>query len=287
EKNFITRRYFTKLHRYVRLALERLDNGEGGANSAGDEVPLINGEMPEENENNPCLEINLRLNDLRLAAVVSELKACGAKSVIDLGCGEGNLLRLLLKEKCFASLAGSDVSLNVLERAADKLKVEAPGNKEGSLASMAEGKKKRLVLFQSSLCYRDRRFTGYDAAVIMEVIEHLDENRLPAICSVIFGDAAPNTVIITTPNNEFNIYYPHLEGGFRHPDHRFEWNRAQFRAWAEKAASTYGYSLRIVEVGQHGEKEGCPTQMGIFTKIPQDAEKTEAKESPKEAQGEN
>ena len=247
EKNFITHRYFTKLHRYAHLALERMERFD-------DETQ----DVDETTANQP-------LNDLRMAAAVSELKACGAESVIDLGCGEGNLLRLLSKEKCFIALAGSDISLNALKWAAEKLKVEFP--KEAAV-KMENGsvEKKRLKLFQGSLCYRDRRFRSYDAAVIMEVIEHLDENRLHALCSVVFGDAAPKTVIITTPNSEYNIYYPGLAGRFRHPDHRFEWNRAQFRAWAKAVAAHYGYSLRIGEIGQRSEEEGSPTQMAIFTR---------------------
>jgi len=248
EKNFITRRYFSRLNRYTRLALERmerlerLDDGEGSA---------IESDVDQADEG---AEVKFRLKDLRLAAVVSELKSCGAKSVIDLGCGEGTLLQMLVKEKCFATLAGSDVSLSALERAADK--------------------NKQLALFQGSICYRDKRFRGYDAAVIMEVIEHLDESRLPSFCSVIFGDVAPKTVIITTPNIEYNVNYlpedakdkPSGESRFRHPDHRFEWGRAQFRAWAEAAASRYGYSLRIEGIGQCDEEWGTPTQMGVFTK---------------------
>jgi len=268
EKNFITHRYFTKLHRYARIALERMerfDNGEGGAGS-GSAVSMEDDDVTQGNNE---AAVNQPLNDLRLAAVASELKACKAELIIDLGCGEGNLLRLLSKEKCFTALAGSDVSLNALERAAEKLKIELPREAAGIMGNEAK-ERKRLKLFQGSLCYRDRRFKGYDAAVIMEVIEHLDENRLPALCSVVFGDAAPNTVIITTPNSEYNVYYPGLAGRFRHPDHRFEWNRAQFRAWAEALAACYGYSLRIEGIGQCSEEEGYPTQMGIFTKMPPD-----------------
>ena len=249
EKNYITRRYFARLNRYTRIALERLDNGESGAIESEDFS-----EDPSENPADKDAEVKLRLRDQRLAAVLSELKACGAKSMIDLGCGEGDFLRMLEKEKIFTTLAGSDVSLSVLEKAMDR--------------------NKQINLFQGSICYRDKRFKGYDAAVIMEVIEHLDESRLPSFCSVVFGDAAPETVIITTPNVEYNVNYQMDssknmmtgEGRFRHPDHRFEWNRAQFRAWAGAAASRYGYSLRIEEIGQRDEEHGSPTQMGVFIK---------------------
>jgi 3' terminal RNA ribose 2'-O-methyltransferase Hen1 len=193
---------------------------------------------------------------LRITSVLSELKARNAKSVIDLGCGEGNLLRVLAKENDFTLIAGVDVSLSVLNRAAEKIKQYC----------MNERQKERITLFQSSLCYRDKRFKGYDAAVIMEVIEHLDENRLPAFASVVFGDMAAKTVIITTPNKEYNVNYGLAAGCFRHSDHRFEWKRAQFRAWAEAVAIRYGYALRIETIGQDDVECGAPTQMGVFTK---------------------
>jgi 3' terminal RNA ribose 2'-O-methyltransferase Hen1 len=254
EKVFITRRYFNKLNRFSRMALERLDridNGEGGGaeapaeEAAGDEAVLP---APAENA--------LRLNTLRMFAVLAELKARNAQSVIDLGCGEGNFLRLLVKEKNFTSIAGVDVSLSALNRAAEKLKPDRVNEKE----------KERITLFQGSLCYRDKRFKGYDAAVVVEVIEHLDENRLPALVSVVFGGAAAKTVVITTPNAEYNVNYGLAEGRFRHSDHRFEWTRARFRAWAESAAARYGYALRIEDIGPCDEERGAPTQMGVFTK---------------------
>ena len=242
EKNFITRRYFTRVQRYTHLALKRMDNGESGSASFKDVSSL---------------------NNQRMSAILTELKARGAESVIDLGCGEGNLLFLLMKEKCFSTLAGSDISLSALDRAAERLKVESPQG-TADLAVNELVRKKRLSLFQGSLCYRDKRFKGYDAAVIAEVIEHLDKSRLPIFSSVIFGDAAPKTVIITTPNREYNIKY---QCNLRHPDHRFEWNRTEFRTWAEAVAALYGYSVRIEEIGEFDEELGSPTQMGVFTKI--------------------
>ncbi|GHV79744.1 hypothetical protein AGMMS49944_15350 [Spirochaetia bacterium] len=256
-KVLITRRYFNKLGRLTRLALDRLDNGEGGVETTMDAAEETTPDgiaaimsAAAENETFP-----FRLNTLRLLAVLSELKAGGVHSVIDLGCGEGNLLQLLMKEKTVTAIAGTDVSLSALERAAEKLKLDRLGEE------------KKPTLFQSSLCYRDKRFKGYDAAAIVEVIEHLDEGRLPALAQVVFGGAAPRMVIVTTPNAEYNANYPGMEAGrFRHADHRFEWNRAQFRAWADAVAARYGYTVRYEDVGAWDEEKGSPTQMGVFTK---------------------
>jgi len=132
---------------------------------------------------------------------------------------------------------------------------------------MTEDGKKRVTLFQSSLCYRDKRFKNYDAVSIVEVIEHLDENRLPALEAVVFADASPATIIITTPNFDYNVNYTSLrEKQFRHGDHRFEWNRVQFHAWADSAAVRNDYSLRYEDIGEQDENKNTPTQMAVFTK---------------------
>jgi 3' terminal RNA ribose 2'-O-methyltransferase Hen1 len=245
EKIFITQRYFKRLPSLSRMALERLESACLDTEDAAESPP------PE-----PVL----RLNTQRLCAVLAELKTCNAQKVIDLGCGEGHLLRLLVKEKQFSAIAGVDVSPTALSRAAEKL------NLREQMEQLNENQKKRVTLFQSSLCCHDRRFKGYDAAAIVEVIEHLDANRLAAFAASVFGEAAPKTVILTTPNAEYNAAYNIPEGKFRHSDHRFEWNRAQFRAWAETVASQYGYALRIEGIGAEDEMRGGPCQMGVFTK---------------------
>jgi len=251
EKNFITRRYFTRLGHFTRQALKRLnrlDNGEGGA-----ENPVTEDESEAES---PSIKMP-RLNDQRLAAVLNELKNSGVKSVLDMGCGEGRLLQLIMKEKNFTAIAGTDVSAVVLSRTADNLKLDR----------MTKEERKRITLFQSSLCYRDKRFKNYDAVSIVEVIEHLDENRLPSFEAVVFTDAAPATIIITTPNFDYNVNYTGLrENKFRHGDHRFEWNRVQFRAWADSAAARNNYSVRYEVIGEKDENQNTPTQMAIFKK---------------------
>ena len=129
---------------------------------------------------------------------------------------------------------------------------------------LPEAQQKRLSLFQSSVTYRDKRFRGYDAAALVEVIEHLDEGRIDTLAAVILGDARPRTVVITTPNIEYNEIYG--MSGFRHGDHRFEWNRARFQSWAREVAGRYGYAVSFEDIGEADEQLGAPTQMGIFKK---------------------
>jgi 3' terminal RNA ribose 2'-O-methyltransferase Hen1 len=130
---------------------------------------------------------------------------------------------------------------------------------------MPEAKRARISLIQSSLTYRDERLTGLDAAVLMEVIEHVDPPRLGALEHCVFAVAAPRTVVITTPNAEYNIRFESLpDGAFRHRDHRFEWSRAEFGDWAQRVATEHGYRVRFLGIGADDPAVGTPSQMAVF-----------------------
>lgn len=199
----------------------------------------------------------LTLNDQRLGTVLAVLKAGGATSVLDLGCGEGKLLRMLLKERQFTRIVGVDVSHRVLEMAMDKLHYDR----------LPALQKERLKLLHGSLMYRDERLAGFDAAAVVEVIEHLDPPRLAAFERVLFECARPRQIVITTPNREYNVKWETLPAGkFRHRDHRFEWTRAEFQGWANSIAKRFGYAVRFLPVGPEDAAVGAPTQMGVFEK---------------------
>jgi 3' terminal RNA ribose 2'-O-methyltransferase Hen1 len=253
EKGYITSRYLKHLRPLVSKAFARLVS-EDAESASDDETQEITA-VAEAAASEETPEKRLNLNARRLGGVIAALKSCGAKSVIDIGCGEGNLLSLLVKEKQFARIAGMDVSHVALERANDKLKLD-----------VSDGKRERLTLFQSSLMYKDSRFKGYDAACVIEVIEHLDLPRLAAFERVLFEYARAPVIVLTTPNREYNIKYDNFdEAALRHGDHRFEWTRAEFREWAAKAANKYGYEVRCSEIGDSDEALGAPTQMGLFS----------------------
>ena len=248
ERGMITGRYLKRKKSLINKAFERLLEQE----------PINNEDSSSQEENNEETqpEKKLNLNQQRLGAVTDVLKGSGAKRVIDIGCGEGKLLSLLVKDKTFEQVTGVDVSYSVLERAKDKLKLDW----------MPEMQRKRINLFQGSITYRDKRFSGYDAATVIEVIEHLDENRLVSFEKVLFKFARPQTVIITTPNKEYNAHYANLfEGDIRHKDHRFEWSRSEFEVWSEKVAEMYRYSVKFIQIGETDTEFGSPTQMGVFT----------------------
>ena len=249
EKRYITGRYLNRRRSLVNMAFERL----AAANTTDGEA------LPAEAEETAPAEAadkKQSLNTQRLGSVVAALKSHGASGVIDLGCGEGHLLQLLVKERQFSRIAGMDVSHVALKHAAERLKLEWAGD------SLRE----RIQLFQGSLTYKDARFSGYDAACVVEVIEHLDPPRLAAFERVLFEFARSPVVILTTPNKEYNINYSLTDAeSLRHNDHRFEWTRAEFRAWAAKTAETFGYAVQFSEIGDIDPVHGGPTQMGVFS----------------------
>ncbi len=246
EKEQITRRYLRHRYGLYRQALTRLMDAEQ-LQDTPDEQDAVAEEKLERTES---------LNDQRHGAVLAALKASGAGSVLDLGCGEGKLLRHLLQEKQFEQVVGVDVSIRALEIAQKRLKLDRLPT------PMAE----RLKLLHGSLIYRDRRLEGFDAAAVVEVIEHLDPPRLTALERAVFEFARPKTVVVTTPNQEYNTLWESLPAGqFRHSDHRFEWTRAEFQTWTTRICEKYGYTVRHLPVGPEDEKLGSPTQMGVFT----------------------
>ena len=246
ERQLITDRYLKHQRHLARAALARLAEEDQPDPDVEEEVHDLEEELAEE---------RISLNQQRLGTVMSALKASGARRVLDLGCGEGRLLRLLLEERSFIEIVGMDVSYRVLERAGERLRLDR----------LPPRQKERIRLIQGSLTYRDARLSGYDAAAVVEVIEHLDPPRLAAFERVLFEFARPGTVVMTTPNAEYNVKWETLPAGnFRHRDHRFEWTRAEFQTWAVGVAERFGYSVRFVPVGPEDPVVGSPTQMGVF-----------------------
>ncbi len=204
-----------------------------------------------------ALEKRISLNEDRLGTVVAVLKASGAKRVLDLGCGEGRLVRALLAEKEFEEIVGVDASSRALERAAERLKLE----------HLPQRQRDRVRLVQGSLTYRDKRLRGFGAAAVVEVIEHLDPARLEAFGRVLFECARPETVVVTTPNAEYNVRFENLPAGrLRHKDHRFEWTRAEFGQWSDGIAGRFGYRVNLAVIGPNDSALGAPTLMAVFTR---------------------
>ena len=248
ERELIVQRYLKGFRSLVDAATARFDD-------AAEPEPADAVDARDAGE--AAHERPLRLNDIRLDRVASVLREIGAASVLDLGCGEGKLLRRLLDDRTFRRIVGVEVSPSLLARAGDRLRLER----------LPDLQRRRIELLQGSLVYRDDRLRGFDAAALVEVIEHIDPERLPALEAALFAHARPGTVIVTTPNADYNALFPALPAGeMRHDDHRFEWSRDQFERWCAGIAGRHGYVVRFEAIGPEDTKSGAPTQMGVFTR---------------------
>lgn len=246
QRDLITSRYLKYRRNLINDALERL---------VGEEDPKADESQDTHAQEEAQVEQRISLNEQRLGTVLAALRSSGAKRVLDLGCGEGKLLQVLLKERQFEQIVGMDVSFHALEIAKDRL----------NLDRLPEMQRQRIQLVHGSLMYRDKRLAGFEAAAVVEVIEHLDPPRLAAFERVLFECARPATIVLTTPNAEYNVKWESLPAGkFRHKDHRFEWTRAQFHAWAEGMCQRFGYKVHFLPVGPEDPSVGPPTQMGVF-----------------------
>jgi len=247
-RELIVRRYLRGVGGLVRKANAQLDDRV----EAEDAEEHAQRDSAEE-----AIEKPIRLNDQRMEHVVALIRELGAMSVLDLGCGEGRLLRELLKVSGLSKITGVEVAPRVLAGAGDRLKLD----------HMPDMKRQRIELLQGSLVYRDDRLKGFDAAAMIEVIEHMEAERLPAFEAAIFGHARPGAVIVTTPNREYNALFEGMKpDAMRHPDHRFEWTRAEFRHWAESVGLAHGYAVRFDGIGNEDATHGHPTQVAVFTR---------------------
>lgn len=251
ERASIARRYLKKRQGLVRQALARLVDDVEPAEENEDEkeetqANTTEGEVREQS-----------LHEQRLGAVMSVLRSTGVQRVIDLGCGEGKLLKQLLDDQQFNEILGMDISIRSLEIAHRRLKLDR----------LPDLQRSRIKLIHGALTYRDNRLAGFDAATIVEVIEHLDPARLAAFERVVFEHAQPKLVVLTTPNVEYNVMWDSLPAGaVRHADHRFEWTRSEFRSWSNTICERFDYSVDFLPIGPEDKKFGAPSQMSVFKK---------------------
>jgi 3' terminal RNA ribose 2'-O-methyltransferase Hen1 len=247
ERELIANRYLKHRRSLARQAVARL---------VEQEVPGTEEVEEEHEQEEEAVEKPLGLNVQRMNAVLAVLRSAGAHRVIDLGCGSGKLLAELFADKSFTEIVGVDVAYRSLEAAARKLRLDR----------LPERQTSRIKLLHGSLTYRDKRLSGYDAATLVEVIEHLDAFRLPALERVVFGYSRPGLVVVTTPNVEYNAKFETLPAGqLRHRDHRFEWTREEFRIWATAVAGSHRYDVRFLPIGPEDDVVGSPTQMAVFS----------------------
>ena len=264
EKTRIAQRYLRHQRSLAREALARLEVVEDDTpGPAGEDDPAAaDGSAPAEplasiTDAEAAIEAPVGLNEARIQEVIGQLEAAGVETLVDLGCGDGRLLSRLFKRHRLTRLVGLDVSVRALEIAARRLRLDR----------LPPRQRERIELLHGGLTYRDARIEGFDAATLIEVIEHLDPDRLAALERVLFQHARPRLVIVTTPNVEYNVMYETLPAGkLRHPDHRFEWTRAEFQTWAVRVAADFGYEATFVPVGEVDPAFGSPTQMAVLVR---------------------
>ncbi|MFE7974310.1 3' terminal RNA ribose 2'-O-methyltransferase Hen1 [Streptomyces shenzhenensis] len=258
EQKLIVSRYLSRRWSLTRQAMERLELVRL-AEADDSEVEQLDNAVAQETETE---EKPTPLAVLRREAILDALRRSAATRVLDLGCGQGQLVQALLKDPSFTEIVGVDVSMRALTIASRRLGLDRMGERQAA----------RVQLFQGSLAYTDKRLKGYDAAVLSEVVEHVDPPRLPALEYAVFGSARPRTVLVTTPNVEYNVRWETLPAGRpRHGDHRFEWTREEFRAWAGAVAGRHGYDVEFGPVGADDPEVGPPTQMAVFTLVAKEA----------------
>jgi 3' terminal RNA ribose 2'-O-methyltransferase Hen1 len=247
ERDLIVRRYLKRRRDLVDAALARLSDDAPDPDAAG----------VARDDEEAAAERAVGLHEQRIGAVVAALRSVGARRVLDLGCGEGRLLAALLADRTFAEVVGLDVSHRALQIAAERLRLDR----------LPPARRERIKLLHGALTYRDRRLAGYDAAAVVEVVEHLDPSRLAAFERALFEHARPGAVVLTTPNREYNARFPSLPAGqMRHRDHRFEWTRAELAAWAVGVADRHGYAVRFQPIGPEDPELGAPSQMAVFSR---------------------
>jgi small RNA 2'-O-methyltransferase len=192
------------------------------------------------------------LHEERLDTVVQHLLRSGARRVLDLGCGNGELLLRLADYARFEQLVGIDIDEAALAAARRALGLD-PSGPTG-----------RMHVRHGSFLAADAALCGFDAATMVETIEHIDARYLSRVEGAVFASLRPQTVLVTTPNQEYNVLHGIAPGELRHPDHRFEWTRAKFRQWARGVARRNGYRVSFFDIGPPDALHGSTTQMARF-----------------------
>ncbi len=192
------------------------------------------------------------LHETRFETVTARLLGAGVRSVLDLGCGPGELLLRRASHSQFERIVGIDILTSALAEARQKLLITVSNPHP------------QVSVARASFTEPDAKLTGFDAGVMLETIEHIDPNRLSQVETAVFGCFRPRLVLVTTPNAEYNPIHGLGPSMFRHPDHRFEWDRPRFRRWCRGVASRNDYSVSFADIGEYDDDLGASTQMAAF-----------------------
>jgi len=192
------------------------------------------------------------LHRQRFAAVLEVVRLSGAESVLDLGCGDGELTLALARAPGIERLVGIDLDACALRSLEARLAAAPPAA--------------RVTLRHASYLDPDPTLRGFAAVVMVETLEHIDPDRLSSVERAVFATIAAPLVVVTTPNADFNPLLGVPAHRLRHPDHRFEWGRERFARWAEGVARRTGYAVRLEDLGGSVPGFGGPSQMAVFSR---------------------
>lgn len=192
------------------------------------------------------------LHEQRLQAAHDVVRDSGSSTVLDLGCGDGDLLTRLMAEPQIERIVGVDLCRRSL------------GRLRARLEALEGGGTAQVDLIQGSMTDGGEALTGFDCATLVEAIEHIDPERLSVVERAVFVKMRPATVVITTPNAEYNPLLGVPSHRFRHPEHRFEWDRTKFERWARGVATRNGYAVSCHDIGGCHPALGGASQMAVF-----------------------
>ncbi|QRV75005.1 methyltransferase domain protein [Ceratobasidium sp. AG-Ba] len=250
------------------------------------------------------------LADERQRWIMETLRLNGVRSVLDIGCGEGSLLHAVcgpassvpsdvpdshlstpINDLFLQRVAALDVDPEVIE---DAVYAATSDREPHYLAPWGSGEDGWYIrwaplevsVWEGSLGVINPEFSGFDAIVSTEVIEHVPKSILPAFSHVLLGRYRPRLLILTTPNYTFNArFHPpgvarkgfldptgETDRVFRHSDHKREWTVPEFTEWCHEAANRFEYDVTLDGVGvptepdPFGRELGYASQTAVFVR---------------------
>lgn len=243
------------------------DDGEASIDLEQEEEGEIVHDIEEDNHDGCLFDPPLYLMRYRYVMdILEQEQSChnNIKTIADLGCNECKFMKYFRNGDLEVdALIGVDVDEAVLTNVAMQLK-PLPSHYLNPKSHPFE-----IELFAGSITDKDQRLYKVDAVCAIELIEHLHPDELLAFPKTVFGFMQPRVAIITTPNKEYNVIFKDFDDDtFRHPDHKFEWTREEFKRWANGVISEYPeYEVEFDGVGYpdlRPNPEGPCSQIAVF-----------------------
>ncbi|XP_076258447.1 hen1 methyltransferase isoform X2 [Rhynchophorus ferrugineus] len=182
------------------------------------------------------------------------------KKLVDFGCAEFGLF-IFLKDLNLNEIMFVDINENLLDENICRVQPLLGDHLKRRYSPL------EVTVFKGSVSDPDYRLHKTDVVTAIELIEHLYPDTLDAFCYNIFSYIQAKLIIITTPNADFNVVFKKVNM-FRHPDHKFEWTRNQFKDWCQNITERFqDYRVEINGIGEYFEETkmfGCCSQMALF-----------------------